>query len=101
MQKVLWQFTHGVALEFLVEELSQYPFWAAKVVTVVDNTYRQNLNILTAVVRFFENTYERGGIRAFFEVCIEYIRAHGMNRFALIYPSFHRLVAVSCRFPYS
>ena len=70
MQKVLWQFTHGVALEFLVEELSQYPFWAAKVVAVVDKSYRQNINVLKAAFNYFKNTYERGGIRAIFEVLI-------------------------------
>jgi hypothetical protein len=70
MQKVLWQFTHGVALEFLVEELSQYPFWAAKVVAVVDQTYRQNLNVVTSAFNFFTNAYARGGIRAIFEVSL-------------------------------
>eukprot|EP00602_Paraphysomonas_sp_CaronLab_P006342 CAMPEP_0185028280 /NCGR_PEP_ID=MMETSP1103-20130426/13938_1 /TAXON_ID=36769 /ORGANISM="Paraphysomonas bandaiensis, Strain Caron Lab Isolate" /LENGTH=349 /DNA_ID=CAMNT_0027562655 /DNA_START=46 /DNA_END=1092 /DNA_ORIENTATION=+ len=75
IRKVLWQFTHGVVLEFIAEELSQYPFWAAKVVTVVNKSYREDVNVLRSAFRFFEHTYARGGIRAIFEGNVPYLAA--------------------------
>jgi hypothetical protein len=68
LRRLLWQFTHGVVFEFLAEEISQYPFWAAKVVSVVKKDFRANLNVLTSAFQFFEQTFARGGIRALFEV---------------------------------
>jgi hypothetical protein len=68
LKRLLWQFTHGVVFEFFAEEISQYPFWAAKVVSVVKRDLRTNLNVFNSAFQFFEQTFARGGIRALFEV---------------------------------
>jgi hypothetical protein len=68
IKRLLWQFTHGVVFEFLAEELSQYPFWAAKVASIVKKDLRSNLNVLSSAFSYFEETFARGGVRALFEV---------------------------------
>lgn len=75
IRQLMWQFTHGVVLEFIAEELSQYPFWAAKVTTVVTNKGKSLTDTILSVISFYQDKLSRGGIRAVFEGNVPYLAA--------------------------
>lgn len=75
IRQLLWQFTHGVVLEFVAEELSQYPFWAAKVNTVVSGKEKSLLSAVLNVADFFRYRLAQGGFRRLFEGSVPYLGA--------------------------
>mmetsp|Transcript_20858 Transcript_20858/g.38798 ORF Transcript_20858/g.38798 Transcript_20858/m.38798 type:complete len:374 (+) Transcript_20858:157-1278(+) len=82
VRQLLWQFTHGVALEFMAEELSQFPFWAAKVHTVVSARGQSFKDTVLNVLTFYQDKLSRGGVRALFEANVPYLAAAAVTHHA-------------------
>lgn len=71
-RKILWEFSH-VLLEFICEELSQFPFWAAKVSVICASRSSPSF-IREFWSQIFRSTMQRG-LGALFEANIPYTTA--------------------------
>ena len=82
---LIWEYVHSVLLPFFVEELSQFPFWAAKVCLLTDDALLDGVKDLpissfflpeSLASRFFAHIaakYAQHGLLSLFEGSLSYI----------------------------
>lgn len=77
IRNVCWEFFHSVVLQFSLEELSQYPFWTAKVV-MTTNPKLTHLNLHAMIVAWFhviKMKFQDDGIAGLYEGYIPFLAA--------------------------
>ena len=72
-----WEFVHSIILQFCAEELSQYPFWAAKVAlsTTDINAWHLEQSVFSAFWKLLSRKFESGGFFALYHGCVPYVVA--------------------------
>jgi len=75
--KMSWEFVHSIILQFCAEELSQYPFWAAKVAlsTTDINAWHLEQSVFSAFWKLLSRKFESGGLFTLFHGCVPYVVA--------------------------
>jgi hypothetical protein len=82
---IIWEYVHGVLMPFVVEELSQYPFWAAKAYILTDDSLLDAVKDVpfsaifsshSLASRFFSrivNKFAEHGLLSLFEGSLSYM----------------------------
>jgi len=77
LRDIFWDFFHSVLLKFSLEELSQYPFWAAKVVLTTNPrlTHTTITAMISAWFHIIKIKYQEDGIAGLYEGYIPFLAA--------------------------
>ena len=77
LRDICWEFFHSVILKFLLEELSQYPFWAAKVALITSPSL-SHCTIHAMISTWFlkiKNKFQVDGIAGLYEGYVPFLVA--------------------------
>lgn len=77
LRDIFWDFFHSVLLKFSLEELSQYPFWAAKVILTTSPTLTHTTitAMISAWFQLIRTRYQEDGIAGLYEGYIPFLAA--------------------------
>ena len=72
-----WEFIHSIVIQFCAEELSQYPFWAAKVAlsTTDINAWHLEQSVFSAFWKLLSRKFQSGGLFSLYHGCVPYVVA--------------------------
>lgn len=73
-REIAWEFVHSIIIQFSAEELSQYPFWAAKVaLSTTDITaWHLDQSLFSAFWTLLSLKFHEGGMWALYHGCVPY-----------------------------
>ena len=77
LRDICWEFFHSVILQFSLEELSQYPFWAAKVALITNpRLSHSSINLMISTwFRVIQTKFQVDGIAGLYEGYIPFLTA--------------------------
>ena len=103
-REMAWEFVHSIVIQFSAEELSQYPFWAAKVAlaTTDINYWHLDQSLVSAFWALLSHKFHEGGLWALYRGCVPYALAAYLYNIAHVELLFKKFfVIVVSRIPRS
>ena len=72
-----WEFVHSIIIQFCAEELSQFPFWSAKVAlsTTDINAWHLEQSVFLAFWKLLSRKFQSDGLFALYHGCVPYVVA--------------------------
>ena len=98
--EMTWEFVHSIIIQFCAEELSQYPFWAAKVAlsTTDINAWHLEQSVFSAFWKLLSRKFQSGGLFALYHGCVPYVVAayfYNIAHVELLFRKFFVIVVTS------
>ena len=80
---LLWEFYKSVVFEFCCEELSQYPFWAAKVLICTNSVYiHKDSSLLIEFPKLIQNRFKEQGFWGNVQGCLPFFAAASIKNYS-------------------